>query len=125
MYKTCSLCTKYLSVDSFHKLRKGFLGRHSICKVCRKNNRILKKKIKTDIRTDINIKCNKCHEIKNCINYYINRSTSTGYQSYCKTCQKIIISNSMSKMENYAKIILKKLKKKILKLKFLKVIIFY
>ena len=33
---------------SFHKLKKGFLGKHSICKSCRKKNRILNKIINMD-----------------------------------------------------------------------------
>ena len=44
MYKTCSQCKKHQVLEDFHKLKKGLFGRHSICKICRKNSRIVKKK---------------------------------------------------------------------------------
>ena len=111
MYKVCSQCKKHKKLDNFHKLQKGLFGRHSICKICRKNARILQSQKKV-IKTNIYLVCSQCNKQKHCLNFYINRSSNCGYQSYCKKCQIIKISDSMSKLENYAKIILKKFIKK-------------
>tara|TARA_B100000586_G_scaffold249021_1_gene206747 strand:+ start:1403 stop:2026 length:624 start_codon:yes stop_codon:yes gene_type:complete len=111
MYKTCSQCKKHQVLEDFHKLKKGLFGRHSICKICRKNSRIVKKN-SFIMKKDIYLVCSKCNEKKPCSDFYINRSSNLGYQSCCKNCQKIVIAKSMSKIENYSKIILKKFIKK-------------
>jgi hypothetical protein len=111
MYKVCSQCKKHKELDDFHKLQKGLYGRHSMCKLCRKNARILQSRQKV-IKTNIYLVCSDCNIQKHCSDFYINRSSNCGYQSYCKTCQTLKISKSMSKLENYAKIILKKFIKK-------------
>ena len=118
MYKVCSQCKKHKELDDFHKLQKGLYGRHSMCKHCRKNARILQSQQKV-IKTNIYLVCSDCNIKKHCSEFYINRSSNCGYQSYCKTCQKEKISESMSKLENYAKIILKKFKKKFRKKKII------
>jgi hypothetical protein len=111
MYKVCSQCKKHKELDDFHKLQKGLYGRHSMCKLCRKNARILQSQQKV-IKTNIYLVCSDCNIQKHCSDFYINRSSNCGYQSYCKICQTLKISKSMSKLENYAKIILKKFIKK-------------
>ena len=111
MYKVCSQCKKHKELNDFHKLQKGLYGRHSMCKMCRKNTRILRSQKKV-IKTNIYLVCSDCNIQKHCSDFYINRSSNCGYQSYCKTCQTLKISKSMSKLENYAKIILKKFIKK-------------
>jgi hypothetical protein len=111
MYKVCSKCKKHKELDDFHKLQKGLYGRHSMCKICRKNARILQSQQKV-IKTNIYLVCSDCNIQKHCSDFYINRSSNCGYQSYCKICQTLKISKSMSKLENYAKIILKKFIKK-------------
>ena len=111
MYKVCSQCKKHKELNDFHKLQKGLYGRHSMCKMCRKKTRILRSRQKV-IKTNIYLVCSDCNTQKHCSEFYINRSSNCGYQSYCKTCQTLKISKSMSKLENYAKIILKKFIKK-------------
>ena len=116
MYKVCSKCNKHKDLNNFHKLQKGLFGRHSICKECRKVLRLLKK-AGNKKREDIYLRCSGCNKQKHCSEFYVNRSSNYGYQSYCKICQKEKISESMSKLENYVKIILKKFKKKFKKKK--------
>ena len=118
MYKVCSKCYKHKDLECFHKLQKGLFGRHSICKECRKSLRLLKKK-ENKKSDDIYLVCSGCKNEKHCSEFYLNRSSNCGYQSYCKICQKEKISDSMSKLENYAKIILKKFKKKFRKKKII------
>jgi hypothetical protein len=116
MYKVCSKCNKHKDLNNFHKLQKGLFGKHSICKECRKAIRLLKKESNKK-STNIDLICSCCSKQKHCSEFYINRSSNYGYQSYCKNCQKKKISESMSKLENYIKIILKKFKKKFKKKK--------
>ena len=47
------------------------------------------------------LKCNMCHEIKDVDEYYRDKSSCTGLQSYCKSCQKEKIYESQSKLEGY------------------------
>lgn len=110
MFKNCSQCKTHLSLKSFHRLKKGYLGRHSICKSCRKHNRSLNKV--RNIDKEQYLKCLNCGINKSCQEFYINRSVSSGYQTYCKECQKHKIANSMSKLHIYSKTILKKMQKK-------------
>ena len=116
MYKVCSKCNKHKDLNNFHKLQKGLFGRHSICKICRKALRIIKKEAHKK-KIDIYLICSCCNSKKNCSKFYVNRSSNYGYQSYCKECHKQKISESMSKLGNYVKIILKKFKKKFKKKK--------
>jgi hypothetical protein len=108
MYKTCSKCDKHLSIDLYHKLKKGFLGRHSVCKICRSNLR-KKKNISVSISEKF---CSYCKEEQNYIHFYKNKNSNDGLQSYCKKCHKNKISQSNSKFEKFSKIILTKYKKK-------------
>jgi len=112
LYKTCKKCNETKELEKYHILKKGFLGRNSICKICRKKQR----KQSSTIQKTIDIKklylCNKCNKRKNSKNFYRNSSSKNGLQSYCKICQKKIISQSKSKLENFAKIILNKYIKK-------------
>jgi hypothetical protein len=108
MFKACNYCNKSKSLDDFHVLKTGFLGRNSICKECRKEKR---KKIKSSsILT--HYKCNSCKELKSINDFYKKKNSLLGIQSYCKICQKQVIANSKSKIDNFSKIILKKYIKK-------------
>ncbi len=105
MYKYCSNCKNFTSLNDFHKLKNGKFGKNSVCKLCRKN--ISKDKNYTfDILKNYN--CPNCNTIKNAKDFYKNKKNLNGLQSICKTCQKLRIANSMSKLKNYSKVILKK-----------------
>ena len=108
MFKTCTKCNIHLSLDKFHLLKKGKYGRHPQCKSCRKNNKneIINFKKITEIT------CSCCGITKSINYFYKNKSNINGYQIYCKTCNKIKIAQSMSKLDNYIKIVLKKFKSK-------------
>ena len=109
MYKLCSKCNIHKSLNDFHKLKKGRFGKHSICKICRKTARINKIKLqKNQLVITKNILCNKCNIIKSPKLFYKNYSSKNGYQNYCKECQRELIAKSMSKIENYSKILIKK-----------------
>jgi superfamily II helicase len=113
MFKVCSRCERNKKVEHFHKLKKGLFGYNSICKICRSQHRIENINNKKDMRRHINtIICNDCNIEKNKNNFYKNNSSKTGYQIYCKVCQKKKISESKSKLENYVKIILDRFIKK-------------
>ena len=107
MFKICTSCNKYLALDNYHKLKKGKFGRHPRCKTCRK---LVKRKLTN--KTINEICCNNCGLLKNKNQFYKSRSNLTGYQIYCKPCQKEKITYSMSKLDNFIKIILKKFIKK-------------
>lgn len=109
MFKKCTTCKKFLSLEQYHVLKKGKFGRNSSCKVCRKI------KYKRDNIENINLNkiiCTKCNILKSTNNFYKNNRSLNGYQNICKICQKNNIAISMSKLENYTKCILKKFKKK-------------
>ena len=110
LFKTCTSCNVSKGLNDFHKLQKGFLGRNSVCKLCRKNKRLLKKN--NFINQSELYLCTTCNKRKNYKYFYKNKSSSTGLQSYCKKCQTKKISESKSKLINFSKIILKKFKKK-------------
>ena len=106
MFKECSKCMINKNIDDYHKLKNGLFGRNSICKNCR--SKLKKNNIFT---TQTNIKkkkCINCNLIKDYENFYKNNSSKDGLQSYCKYCHKLKISNSNSKLNRFAKIILKK-----------------
>jgi hypothetical protein len=108
MYKACTYCNKSKSLDDFHILKTGFLGRNSICKLCRKEKR---KNIQSNsILTHYT--CNSCKIKKSVEDFYKKKNSVLGIQSYCKICQKEVISKSKSKIDIFSKIILKKYKKK-------------
>ena len=86
MFKACKNCNKSKSLDDFHILKTGFLGRNSVCKICRKEKR---KKIKsTSLLTEY--KCNSCKITKSINDFYKKKNSILGIQSYCKICQRII-----------------------------------
>tara|TARA_A100001015_G_scaffold304030_1_gene394607 strand:- start:1310 stop:1927 length:618 start_codon:yes stop_codon:yes gene_type:complete len=108
MYKTCRNCNQFKSIDCFHILKKGYLGRNSVCKECRK---IQRKQIKSNCNLEY-YKCNICQEQKRLSEFYKKNNSKLGIQSYCKNCQKKQIAKSKSKIHNFCKIILNKVKKK-------------
>ena len=107
MFKVCTNCENYLSLNKFHCLKKGKFGRHPRCKECRK---LVKRNAKHEIVSKIC--CSNCGLLKNKSKFYKSKSNDTGYQIYCKPCQKEKIIHSMSKINNFVKIILKKFIKK-------------
>ena len=100
MYKICNKCNENLSLDLYHKCKGGKLGKHSICKQCRKE-----KKEKKEINNECRL-CTRCRSRKLTIDFYSN---SVGY---CKDCQKLAISNSLSKLEPYLNMLYKRFIKK-------------
>uniref|UniRef100_A0A6C0LZA9 Stc1 domain-containing protein n=1 Tax=viral metagenome TaxID=1070528 RepID=A0A6C0LZA9_9ZZZZ len=109
MFKNCSKCLEHKSLHDFHILKTAKLGRHPQCKLCRK------KKYKTNKYSELNLReicCYNCGEIKSVDQFYKNKSSSTGRQIYCKCCHRNKIKQSMSKKDNFLKLLLKKFKKK-------------
>jgi len=111
LFKTCTYCNTSKKIEHFHKLKKGLLGRNSVCKDCRKHKRIIKNNECLESKVKLYL-CNICNKRKNYKFFYKNKSSTNGLQSYCKKCQKIKIAESKSKLINFSKIILKKFKKK-------------
>ena len=108
MYKTCNRCANHLSVDKFHKLKKGALGYHPTCKSCRATIRK-----RNNVSVYLTYKtCSLCKNEYEVNKFYKNKNSNDGLQSYCKQCHKIKISDANSKLEKFCKIILKKFKKK-------------
>ena len=110
MFKNCSKCKKHLSLECFHKLKRGKFGRHPQCKICRKTKKP-KQIVNIPQSIDDILCCYDCGKLKSKHQFYKNNSIKRGYQLYCKECQRIKISQSMSKLQNYFKIILAKFKK--------------
>ena len=105
MEKQCKKCSKYKRLEKFHKHKNGKFGRHSVCKICRKN---IEKKYNPDEKR----KCNICEEILDSSKFYKNKNNKTGLSSHCKKCYLDRRSKNQSKLENYIKIMLKKFKRK-------------
>ena len=95
--KICSCCHIRKSLNKYHKLKRGKLGRHSHCKECRSSNR---KKLNYE-RSDGYVKCLKCNEIKDQSKFYKNKSSSLGVQAYCIECHKEKIYESQSKLNGF------------------------
>jgi len=111
MFKTCTECNKHLALENFHNLKKGKFGKHPRCKLCRKS--AYKKGVSNNTHNVCDkICCYECGQLKSKNMFYKNKSNKTGYQIYCKNCHRLKISQSMSKLENYFKILLKKFKRK-------------
>ena len=100
--------TNHLSINKFHKLKNGLYGYHPTCKLCRSEMR-KRKNIQVELTSK---KCSSCHKEINVMNFYKNKNSNDGLQSYCKKCHKIKISESNSKLDKFCKIILDKFKKK-------------
>lgn len=113
MFKTCTKCNTQLSLDNFHKLNKGKYGTYPQCKLCRKLNKKLTNDKKIILKDNIiDLTCFNCGLIKPKSEFYKNNNSNTGFQIYCKICNKEKIAISMSNLQNYTKIILKKFKNK-------------
>lgn len=108
MEKSCTKCYKCKNINDFHILKTGLHGRHSICKECRSNLR----RIYKDEFCDATKYCITCKQILPNNDFYKNKYSNDGLQSYCKICHKKKISESKSKFDTFAKIILNKFKKK-------------
>ena len=112
MEKLCSNCKELKSLDNFHKLKKGKLGRHSHCKECRSKHRKL---LNYDRPTGHVIRCLKCNEIKSQTMFYRNKSSSLGVQTYCIKCHKEKVYESQSKLSGFITKIYNKMLKHCLK----------
>lgn len=81
--KVCSKCEKELTIDNFHKERKGKFGVRSVCNDCRK-------KQNNPVNTDINIKqtCGDCgEELPATLEYFHrNKRGKFGVKTKCKEC---------------------------------------
>ena len=114
MFKTCSKCHIHQSTDDYHKQKNGKYGCHSQCKKCRKNTRskISLNRPNLQIGNDMLLCCSNCGELKQNNDFYKNKLSKTGYQIYCKQCHKLKIIHSMSKLENFMKLLFKRYHKK-------------
>lgn len=79
--KTCKTCKINKSVSDFHKNGTTY---HPCCKPCRALER---KKIRYERPTEGVRKCACCEKEKNISEFYSDKSSSTGLQTYCKDCQ--------------------------------------
>ena len=90
--KTCSTCGQDLTIDHFHKSKKGKYGVTSTCKACRaKKDRIRHGSIKTHKGRHLNTETHKwCPSCSRLLlregNFYRNRTTKDGLRSECKRC---------------------------------------
>ena len=66
MFKVCTNCENYLSLNKFHCLKKGKFGRHPRCKECRK---LAKRKEKHEIVSKIC--CGNCGLLKDKSDFYL------------------------------------------------------
>lgn len=111
MFKTCTNCNIHLPLDNYHILSIGKYNRHPVCKSCRKL-KYLNKKNNTTIKTNDELldelTCNLCGILKPVSEFYKNNANSSKCQNFCKVCNKKKIVDSMSKIDNFIKIILKK-----------------
>ena len=115
--KECSICKQTKKLQEFHNLKHGKCGKHSNCKECRKQYR---KQLKYEKPKDGKMKCMKCNTFKEVSEYYRDRSSSTGLQTYCKSCLKESIYESQSKLEGFISKLLTGLTKQLEKKKLLK-----
>jgi len=108
MFKTCTDCNIHLSLDNYHILSIGKYNRHPVCKSCRKLKYLNKKNnIIYDELLD-KLTCNFCEKLKHVSEFYKNTANNSKCQNFCKVCKKKNIVDSMSKNDNFIKIILKK-----------------
>ena len=114
--KECTICKQTKSLQDFHNLKHGKYGKHSNCKACRNQYR---KQLKYDKPLGGRMKCMKCNTFKEVDEYYRDRSSSTGLQTYCKSCLKENIYESQSKLEGFISKLLTGLSKQLEKKKLL------
>ena len=98
--KVCSKCKFMRDLSMYHNLKTGVLGKHSNCKECRK---IYRKDLSYKKPLSGKIKCEQCNIIKSVLEFYKDRSKSTGLQAYCISCQKEKVYESSSKLNTYIK----------------------
>ena len=83
--KQCTRCRSVKPVESFHRLKKGILGRHSHCKTCRAAKR---KANRTPRKEEGTTRCPRCARTKPVQEFDANKRTKTGLQTYCRGCQR-------------------------------------
>jgi hypothetical protein len=79
--KTCKICKETKDIINFHKNGTTY---HPSCKPCRSEDR---KQIRFERPIDGQRKCADCKIEKNISEYYSDKSSPTGLQTYCKDCQ--------------------------------------
>lgn len=89
--KTCSTCGQDLTIDHFHKSKKGKYGVTSTCKACRaKKDRIRHGSIKTHkgrhLNTETHKWCPSCDKVLSNDCFGKRKSNKSGLSSYCKEC---------------------------------------
>lgn len=108
--KTCKICELDLPLSSFHKNRSGKHGRHNECKRCRATSR---KIVVTDRPVNGLKFCSKCKEKKNVQQFYSDKSSSDGLQTYCKECQHKMTGKWASTLDGFATKIYHDIKKRL------------
>ncbi len=98
MDKKCNNCDEIKELCYFHKNKSGRLGVHNTCKVCR----TVERKLLNFERTDKDKKlCLSCNNELNIENFYSDKTSSDGLQTYCKKCQSIKTYSNLSKFEPF------------------------
>jgi len=97
--KLCTICNQEKVLEQFSRLRTGKYGRSSQCKECRNQQR---KHLKY-IRAHDNqvIYCSRCQRNLTADNFYTDKSSSNGLQTYCKQCQKTITEHYNATFDGY------------------------
>lgn len=79
--KICNICNETKDVSNFHKNGKAY---YPACKPCKSNKR---KQIRYERPSEGIRKCCSCEIEKDISEFYSDKSSPTGLQTYCKNCQ--------------------------------------
>jgi 5-methylcytosine-specific restriction endonuclease McrA len=87
--KICRVCKKEKKLDCFNNDKRSPDGKNSMCRDCRKNQRIkLSKKYKENKIIIAEKKCSICEEIKSADLFNNSANKKDGKSSSCKDCKK-------------------------------------
>lgn len=91
--KCCSRCKEWKDLSSFHNDSSRGDGLSAKCKTCDAECRRLRRQKCSAATTKLrrcskNRQCSKCKEVKPLKEFYRDRSSRTGYTSWCVACQK-------------------------------------
>lgn len=100
--KKCNECGTEKEESEFYRdVRPGCTRREAKCKVCRraqsKNSKINKIKIKYEIINDGYKECERCNQVKNIIEFQINRAVPSGRKKYCSICENLHVNTNRRK----------------------------
>lgn len=95
-FKICKKCKCLLPVESFYLLNKGRKGLHaSYCKTCQSIDshesylRRLKRLENYEPLPVAHLKCARCKCYKSTLDFHKNKSSMSGFATYCKDCIKL------------------------------------